>query len=179
MNLEPLELESPCTGKTVETRRALTLAELGHDADRDRTTHLFMAGYDDTARNEPIAAPSSSRRSGRVTAHGERTCVSSVSLSPPGCVTRVTTTTRNGSKAADPIRPTDYSPNAEPHPTPQTGDQPPPHHHDDGGLATSLTLIENYEPDDEGWGIVIGPLFAQRPTTPSEEQREEEPSNDE
>lgn len=48
MNLEPLELESPCTGKTVETRRALTLAELGHDADRDRTTHLFMAGYDDT-----------------------------------------------------------------------------------------------------------------------------------
>ena len=43
----------------------------------------------------------------------------------------------------------------------------------------SLTLIENYEPDDKGWGIVIGPLFAQRPTTPSEEQREEDPSNDE
>ena len=43
----------------------------------------------------------------------------------------------------------------------------------------SLTLIENYEPDDKGWGIVIGPLFAQRPTTPPEEQREEEPSNDE
>ena len=29
MNLEPLELESPCAGKTVETRPTLTLAELG------------------------------------------------------------------------------------------------------------------------------------------------------
>ena len=41
------------------------------------------------------------------------------------------------------------------------------------------TVIENYEPDDKGWGIVIGPLFTQRPTTPSEEQREEESSDDE
>ena len=41
------------------------------------------------------------------------------------------------------------------------------------------TVIENYEPDDEGWGIVIGPLITQRPTTPSEEQREEEPSDEE
>lgn len=36
------------------------------------------------------------------------------------------------------------------------------------------TVIENYEPDDEGWSIVIGPLFTQRPTTPSEEQSEKE-----
>ena len=48
MNLEPLELETPGTGKTVETRQTLTLAELNHDADRDRPTHLLMAGYDDT-----------------------------------------------------------------------------------------------------------------------------------
>ena len=40
------------------------------------------------------------------------------------------------------------------------------------------TVIENYEPEDEGWGIVIGPLFTQRPTTPSEEQSEEESSDD-
>ena len=40
------------------------------------------------------------------------------------------------------------------------------------------TEIENYEPEDEGWGIVIGPPFIQRPTTPSEEQREAESSHD-
>ena len=28
--------------------QTLTLAELNHDADRDRPTHLLMAGYDDT-----------------------------------------------------------------------------------------------------------------------------------
>jgi hypothetical protein len=55
-----------------------------------------------------LTAPWSSRRSGRVTAHGERTCVSFASQSPRGRVTRVTTTTRNGSKAADPTWPTDH-----------------------------------------------------------------------
>ena len=48
MNPAPLELKSHCTEKTVETKQTLTLAELGHDADRDRPTHLLMAGYDDT-----------------------------------------------------------------------------------------------------------------------------------
>ena len=41
------------------------------------------------------------------------------------------------------------------------------------------TVIENYEPEDKGWGIVIGPLFTQRPTPPSEEQRDDESSDDE
>jgi hypothetical protein len=41
------------------------------------------------------------------------------------------------------------------------------------------TVIENDEPDDKGWGIVIGPPFNQRPTTPSEAQQEEESANDE
>ena len=41
------------------------------------------------------------------------------------------------------------------------------------------TEIENYEPEDESWGIVIGQLFAQRPTPPSEGEREEESSDDE
>lgn len=45
MSLEPLELETP---NTVAPRQSLTLADLGHDADRDRPTHLLMAGYDDT-----------------------------------------------------------------------------------------------------------------------------------
>ncbi len=32
--------------RTVETKRTLMLGEMGHDADRDRPTHLFPAGYD-------------------------------------------------------------------------------------------------------------------------------------
>ena len=105
MDLEPLELETP---NTVAPRQSLTLADLGHDADRDRPTHLLMAGYDDTVPQRAIAAPSSSRRFGRVTADGTRTCVSSASQSPRGRVTQVTTTTRSGSRAADPTRPSDH-----------------------------------------------------------------------
>ena len=38
----------------------------------------------------------------------------------------------------------------------------------------SCTEIENYEPEDEGWSIVIGPLFTQRPTTPPDEPKPED-----
>jgi len=108
MNLEPLKLESPYTSKTVETRQTLTLAELGHDADRDRPTHLFLAGYDDTvpqrAHCDTLVKPPFRPR------HGTRgrTCASSASQSPRGCVTtRVTTTMSGGSKAGDPNQPND------------------------------------------------------------------------
>ena len=43
-----------------------------------------------------------------------------------------------------------------------------------GGLGMPSTEIENYEPEDEGWSIVIGPLFKQRPTTPSDETNKQE-----
>ena len=33
---------------SIKAKRTLTLAELGHDAGRDRPTHLFQAGYDDS-----------------------------------------------------------------------------------------------------------------------------------
>ena len=54
MNLDPLEFETPGIGKTVETRRTLTLAEFGHDADRDRPTHLF---YGRIRRHRPATSP--------------------------------------------------------------------------------------------------------------------------
>ena len=86
MNLEPLELETPGTGKTVETRQTLTLAELSHDADRDRTTHLFMAGYDDTvpqrAHCGTLVKPPFRPRHGT---RGENICVVCLAISAWMC----------------------------------------------------------------------------------------------
>jgi hypothetical protein len=40
------------------------------------------------------------------------------------------------------------------------------------------TEIENYEPSDEGWGIVIGP-FMQKPEPKQADEREEDAPADE
>jgi hypothetical protein len=82
MDLGPLELARPCTGNTVETRQTLTLADLGHDADRDRPTHLLPAGYDDTvphqARCGTLVQPPFRPRHGTP---GENMCVVCLAIS--------------------------------------------------------------------------------------------------
>jgi hypothetical protein len=86
VSLAPLELESRCTGKAVETRQTLTLAELGHDADRDRPTHLFMAGYDDTvpqrAHCDTLVKPPFRPRDGT---RGEDMCLVCLAISAWMC----------------------------------------------------------------------------------------------
>jgi hypothetical protein len=43
---QQLERRAPTETKTAIPRGRLSLDDLGHDPDRDRTTHLFLAGYD-------------------------------------------------------------------------------------------------------------------------------------
>ena len=106
-------------------------------------THLLWPHTTTRSRNEPTATPSSSRRSGRATVDRTRICVSSASQSPRGRVTRVTTITRNGSRAADPTRPTDHRKRT----FTDTPDRrsAAPHHPRQRRSSHASTVIENYE----------------------------------
>ena len=67
---------------SIKTKRTLTLPELGHDADRDRPSHLFPAGYDDSvaqrARCGTLVQPPFRPRHGTP---GEEMCVVCLAIS--------------------------------------------------------------------------------------------------